>query len=93
MPVTFRKSGVLLGRQAAVLESAAWKYSVPASGSASAGAAGAAGAVAGGGEDEWRQYRRVVADNYGPEDKDALLEYICMLKMLAGAAKEPCTKP
>ena len=76
----------LLGEwQGWVHELAAWKYCVPASdrcgtdghvvGGVREGAGGAGGAGAG-----WEQYRRVVADNYSAEDKEALLEvtYICV---------------
>ena len=70
--------------QSAVLESAAWKYCVPASGrGAGGGGGGGDGEGDGGSADGWLQYRRVVADNYTAEDKNALLEFIFMLKTLA----------
>ena len=70
---------LLLGEwQGWVLEHAAWKYCVPAAGGVEEGADAAAG-----GDGGWQQYRRVVADNYSAEDKEALLELMCMIKKLA----------
>ena len=44
----------------------------------------------GSGEEGWRQYKRVVADNYSAADKEATLEFVWMIKTLAAQVVCEC---